>query len=60
MVHAPKRIPRKIVYRSLKKLNEENFKSDIQNAPFSVAHIFDECEDIAWFHEKLFSEIIES
>ena len=32
-VHAPKRIPRKIVYRSLKKLNEENFKSDIQCSP---------------------------
>ena len=49
---------KKIHYRSYKNFNETDFRHDIEPAPFHVAHIFDEVDDIAWFSSELLVTII--
>ena len=55
---APLYTPRKIVYRSYKHFDDENFVSDIVHAPFPVGDIFEDIEDMAWFTSTLLSDII--
>jgi len=58
-MHAPRKLPRKIFYRSFKKFDESEFKRDVGNIPVGICQIFDDVDDIAWCHEKLLSEVIE-
>ena len=59
-LHAPKREPRKIMYRSFKKFDEAAFKKDVECIPFHIAHVFDDINEVAWCHEKLFLDVIDS
>ena len=34
--------------------------NDIASAPFHVAHVFDDIDDIAWFHSSLIRNVIDS
>ena len=52
--------PRKITYRSYKNFDDDEFKFDLNCAPFHVGDIFDDVEDTAWFHSKLLNNIIDS
>ena len=58
--HAPFQKPRQIVYRSYKRLNDDDFREDILNAPFHVCEVFDDVEDMAWFTSKLISDIVDA
>ena len=59
-IHVPRMEKQVITYRSYKKFNENCFRSDVHNAPFHVADIFDDCDDSYWFHERLLADVIES
>lgn len=53
-----KRPPPKFVQsRNYNKLNEKDFKRDIESAPFHVAMIFDDPDDTLWMWNKLFLQI---
>ena len=56
-IKIPKKSQREIVYRSYKHFSEAAFKSDVENAPYHVADIFDELDDKYWFHERLLFNI---
>ena len=50
---------REIVYRSLKKLNEESFLGDLKNVPWHTAFLFNNADDV-WSHwSKLYKEILD-
>ena len=55
---APSYKPRRIEYRSYKKFSDEMFESDVETAPFHVAEIFDDIEDMAWFTSQLLNDVI--
>ena len=55
---APKRAPRKIKYRSMKKFQEEAYKKEIDRAPFHVSEIFDDVDDVIWFRHKMVEDVI--
>ena len=48
--HAPFQKPKKIYYRSYKHFCENDCLNNIASAPFHVAHVFDDIDDIAWLH----------
>jgi hypothetical protein len=54
----PKTGPRKIMYRSYRKFDDELFKKDIGNIPFHIAEIFDDEDDKYWTFQYLFSEVL--
>ena len=58
--HAPFQKPKKIYYRSYKHFCENDYLNDIASAPFHVAHVFDDIDDIAWFHSSLIRNVIDS
>ena len=58
--HAPFQKPKKIYYRSYKHFCENDYLNDIASAPFHVAHVFDDIDDIAWFHSWLIRNVIDS
>ena len=49
--------PRVIKVRDFKKMDSERFKSDIEYAPFQVAFIFDDTDDVLWAWQSLFDDI---
>ena len=51
--------PRRIYYRSYKHFCEEKYLHDINCAPFHVADIFDDIDDMAWFHSSLIRTMID-
>ena len=55
--YAPARKPYQIKYRSFKNFDEIAYTNDISAAPFHVAEIFDDVNDIAWFTSTLIAEI---
>ena len=57
-IHVPRKKRHDIVYRSYKHFDDSHFRRDIAYAPYHVSEIFDEEEDIFWFHDKLISEVI--
>ena len=56
-VFAPCLKPHRIYYRSYKHFCEEVYIHDINCAPFHVAEIFDDIDDMAWFHSNLIRNI---
>lgn len=49
--------PKYIKTRDYKKLNVENFRQDIESAPFHVATIFDKPNDVLWAWQALFNSV---
>jgi len=49
--------PKYIKTRDYKKLNVENFRQDIESAPFHIATIFDEPNDVLWAWQTLFNSV---
>ena len=56
---APSLKPHRIYYRSYKHFCEEKYLQDINCAPFHVADIFDDIDDMTWFHSSLIRTIID-
>ena len=56
---APSQKPRKINYRSFKHFNDADFLYDMSCAPFHVADIFDDVDDMAWYTSILISDIVD-
>ena len=52
--------PRKIYYRSYKYFDDEKFADDITSAPFHVAEIFDDVDDMSSYVSTLLGNIIDS
>ena len=50
--------PRKIFYRSYKHFCEADYLTDLSFAPFHVADIFDDIDDIAWFSSALIKMLL--
>ena len=57
--HTPLYHPRKIYYRSYKNFDDEKFANDIASAPFHVAKIFDDVDDMSSYVSKLLGKIID-
>ena len=57
--HAPTAEPHKIVYRSYKNFNDLQFIDNVISAPFQVANIFDDVDDVSWFTSSLINDIID-
>ena len=57
-LHAPKRVPRNIVYRSFRNFDEVSYKEDIEKIPFHISKVFDDIDDITWCHEHLLLDIV--
>ena len=57
---APLLKPHTIYYRSYKNFNDQSYVNDISMAPFHVADIFDDVDDVAWFTSALISDVIDS
>jgi len=49
--------PKYIRTRDYKKLDPEKFRDDIESAPFHVASVFDDADDILWAWQMLFTNI---
>ena len=47
-----------INYRSFKNLDEDKLKSDLENVPYHVAHVFQDIDDVYWAHEKMVNDIV--
>jgi hypothetical protein len=54
-IHHPSNI---ISYRSLKNINEDNFRQDLQSAPWHVAEIFDSVDDQYHYWISMFNTIL--
>ena len=52
--------PRKIFYRGYKHFCEADYLTDLSFAPFHVADIFDDIDDIAWFSSSLIRNVIDA
>ena len=57
---APIMKPRKIFHRSYKHFCEADYLTDLSFAPFHVADIFDDIDDIAWFSSSLIRNVIDA
>ena len=55
----PSFTPQLITYRSYKNFDESKYVQELSSAPFHVATIFDDVDDIMWFHNRLLTEIVE-
>ena len=60
MLHVPRPIKQRIVYRTYKNFNEDTFKNDISTAPYHVGEIFEDFDDKFWFYKKLIADITDS
>ena len=49
--------PKFITTRNYKRLDEERFRNDIETAPFHVASVFDDEDDVLWAWQHLFNII---
>ena len=56
---APSQKPRKINYRSFHHFNDSDFLYDISSAPFHVAEIFDDVDDMAWYTSTLITDVVD-
>ncbi len=59
-LYVPIRRNRKVMYRSYKNFNLENYNSDLAQAPFHVGEIFEDYDDMYYFNETLMRDIIDS
>ena len=56
---APVRKPYLLQYRSYKHFSDPMFLQDLSVAPFHVAEVFDDVNDMAWFTSKIISNVID-
>ena len=49
--------PKYVKTRNYKKLNLDNFKRDMETAPFHIASLFDDPDDVLWAWQSLFVDI---
>ena len=57
-MYAPETKLRKITYRSYKNFSDKDFTNELNAAPFHVANIFDNVDDMLWYHNTLLTDII--
>jgi hypothetical protein len=54
------RLPQgKVKFRSYTNFDSTTFVADISSAPFNVAYVFDDIDDIYWAHEHILNNIID-
>jgi hypothetical protein len=58
-LHLQKQPAKCIAYRSYKHFNQDKYREDIQNIPFSVCDCFDDPEDTLWAQNKLITEVLD-
>ena len=58
-MHVPARKKQQITYRSYKMFNINDYECDLSAAPFHVAEMFDNVDDVHWFTSKLLKNIID-
>ena len=56
---APVKKPYHLKYRSYKKFDDTKFMNEMSCAPFHVAEIFDDVDDMAWFTSSLVSNVLD-
>ena len=56
-LYCPANMSRSIVYRLYKSSSEDKFKTDTEKIPFHVCEIFDDINDVTWFHNQLFLNV---
>ena len=56
---SPSQKPNKIDYRSFKHFTNVDFLYDMSCAPFHVADIFDDVDDMTWYTSTLISDIVD-
>ncbi len=55
----PKSVPRQIKYRSYKTYNDEEYKTDLAQAPFQVMEIVDDVDDAQCYFHTLHKQILD-
>lgn len=55
---APTSEARVIIYRSYKKFNEHDFINELEYTPLYIASIFDDPNDMLWFHNTLLDQVV--
>ena len=50
---------KKVIFRSYKIFDEQQFNDDLSRVPFHVAQIFDDIDDVYWAHELLLRQVID-
>ena len=56
----PNVAPKTVVYRSMKNFDEAAYVGDVEQAPFSVAELFEDIDDKMWYFETLLGGIIDA
>ncbi len=49
---------KQITYRSCWHFNEQDYINDLLCAPLHVSQVFNDVEDQMWFHNRLFTDVI--
>ena len=49
--------PKRIIVRDYKRLDLDSFRHDLATAPFNIASVFDEADDVLWAWQNLFNDI---
>ena len=49
--------PKGIIVRDYKRLDLDSFRHDLATAPFNIASVFDEADDVLWAWQNLFNDI---
>ena len=58
-MYAPITTRRKIMYRSFKHFNDDNFNADLTMTPFHVCEMFDDIDDVMWAYHHLLNDVID-
>ena len=59
-LHAPSNVKRRIIYRSYKHFDENNFNADLRVVPFHVCDVFDDMDDVMWSYHYLLNEVVDA
>ena len=52
-------VKKKVIFRSYKNFEEQQFNDDLSRVPTHVAQIFDDIDDVYWEHELLLRHVID-
>ncbi len=55
----PKSVPHQVKYKSYKTYNDEEYKTDLAQAPFQVTEIFEDVDNAQWYVDTLHKQILD-
>ena len=59
-IHAPKRVPRKIKYRSFKNFSNAKYCEEVSKIPFHAFECLEDPDDVAWAYEIALLDVIDT